>query len=66
VVIVPNVEREQQMYLFRRVLDYFSALNDLPINKLVEILEDGSIHVRDWTSEDHDIGHIHSPSWGNR
>src|SRR5262245_35647237 len=66
VVIVPNVEREQQMQLFGRVLDYLADLNDLPVNKLIEILEDGSIHLRDWTSDDHDIGHINSPSWGNR
>jgi hypothetical protein len=63
VVIVPNVARKQQMSLFARVLDYLSAANDLPVNKLIEILDDGSIHVREWTSGDHDIGHLNSPTW---
>jgi predicted nuclease of predicted toxin-antitoxin system len=65
VVIVPNVERKQQMDLFARLLDYLAGVNDLPINKLIEILEDGSIYIREWTSNDHDIGHINSPTWTN-
>ena len=63
VIIVPNVEREQQVGLLARVLDYLAGLNDLPVNKLIEVLEDGSIHVREWTSRDHDIGHINFPVW---
>ena len=46
--------------------DYLADVNDLPVNKLLEILEDGSIHVRDWTKEVHDIGHITSPAWRSR
>lgn len=53
------------MDLFARLLDFLAELNALPVNKLVEILEDGSIHVRDWTSDDHDIGHINSPMWAD-
>ncbi|WP_024587506.1 DUF5615 family PIN-like protein [Aliihoeflea sp. 2WW] len=66
VVIVPNVDRDLQIDLFSRVLDYLSELNDLPTNKLIEILADGSIHARDWSSEDHDIGHVGDPSWTAR
>ena len=39
-------------------------MNDLPMNKLIEILEDGTIHVREWTMDDHDIKHINNPTWG--
>jgi predicted nuclease of predicted toxin-antitoxin system len=63
VIIVPNVGREQQIDLFGRVLDFLAGLNALPVNKLIEVLEDGLISVRDWTSDDHDIGHISSPMW---
>lgn len=66
IVIVPNLDRDLQMDLFSRVLDYLSEMNELPVNKLVEVLEDGSIHVREWTSDDHDISHISAPNWGNR
>jgi predicted nuclease of predicted toxin-antitoxin system len=63
VIIVPNVERDRQIGLFVRVLDFLAELNALPVNKLIEVLEVGSIHVRDWTTDDHDIGHISSPMW---
>ena len=66
IIIVPNVGRERQIELFVRVLDLLAELNALPINKLIEILDDGSIQVRDWTSDDHDIGHINSRMWTNR
>jgi predicted nuclease of predicted toxin-antitoxin system len=66
VIIVPNVEREPQIDLFSRVLDHLAEMNDLPVNKVIEILEDGTIHTREWTSDDHDIAHIGNPSWANR
>ena len=24
---------------------------------------DGSVHVREWNADDHDIGHINNPTW---
>jgi hypothetical protein len=64
VIIVPHVDREPQIRLFSLVLDYLAEMNDLPMNKLIEVLEDGTIHVREWTMEDHDIKHINNPTWG--
>jgi hypothetical protein len=29
----------------------------------MEVLDDGSIHVRGWDSGEHDIGHINNPKW---
>jgi predicted nuclease of predicted toxin-antitoxin system len=66
VIIVPNVEREPQIALFSRVLDHLAGMNDLPVNKVVEILEDAAIHIREWTSTEHDIEHIVRPSWDVR
>ena len=44
VVIIPNVERDDQIALFERVLDYVAALNDL-INTVLEIGTNGRITV---------------------
>jgi predicted nuclease of predicted toxin-antitoxin system len=63
VIIVPNVERDDQVRLFEIALDAVLALNDGAVNKLIEVLADGSVHVREWTSEEHDIGHIDNPRW---
>ena len=57
----PNVKRQHQIALFEKALEVFSTLNDDLVNKLIEILEDGSVHVRQWNSEEHDIGHIGQP-----
>jgi hypothetical protein len=38
-------------------------MNELPMNKLIEVLADGTIYLREWTSGDHDVGHIGNPSW---
>lgn len=63
VVVIPMVKREEQIALFSKALDLFEARNDDLINKLVEIQVDGSVHIRDWNSDDHDIGHIGNPKW---
>lgn len=65
VVIVPNVGREDQKRLFEAVLDHLAAMNELPVNKLVEVLEDGSVHERDWFGGDFDPDHVDHPSWGS-
>jgi hypothetical protein len=63
VIVVPQVDRDKQIALFSSVLDHLIGLNSLPANQLVEILDDGSIHVRDWSSDDHDIDHVGDPKW---
>ena len=62
-VIVPNVKRREQMRLFGLTMDKALDLGVDLMNKLVEALADGSVHVRVWTSERHDISHIDNPKW---
>jgi hypothetical protein len=38
-------------------------MEDDVVNKVVEVLADGSVHVRNWSSQEHDLGHIGQPSW---
>lgn len=64
IVIIPSVRPEVQRVLFEKALDLLSQRNDDIVNKVVEVLLDGSIHIREWTSEDHDTGHISNPTWG--
>jgi hypothetical protein len=64
VVIVPAVKRLTQQRLFENALDAFATLKDGFVNKVVEVLLDGSVQVREWTSKDPDIKHISNPSWG--
>ena len=63
VIIVPAVKRLLQQRLFEGVLDAFAKSDDGFMNKAVEVLLDGAVHVREWTSENHDKGHVSSPSW---
>jgi hypothetical protein len=63
VVIVPALDRLGQQRLFEKALDALANLNDDLANKVVEVLSDGSVHIREWTSKDHDIGHISDPRW---
>lgn len=63
IVVVPNVERDRQIALFGLALDAVAALDSEPMNRVIEVLEDGSVHIRVWTSADHDIGHIDRPTW---
>ena len=30
----------------------------------MEVLEDGSVHIRGWNADEHDSGHINDPKWG--
>jgi hypothetical protein len=64
IIIVPDTKRTDQQRLFVKVLDVVTEPNDDLVNKLIEVLVDGSVHVRDWTSQNHDIGHISNPEWG--
>lgn len=63
IIVVPNVERDHQIALFGLALDAVAALDADATNRVVEVLVDGSVHVRAWTSQDHEIGHIDGPSW---
>ncbi len=63
IIIVPNVDRADQIRLFSIALEAALQLGDDVVNKIVEVLRDGSVHVREWTSERHDIGHIDNPRW---
>lgn len=65
IVIVPAVKRDDQRQLFEKALDALSSRNNNFVNKIVEVLLDGSLHIRDWTSEDHDIEHIANPDWAS-
>jgi hypothetical protein len=49
--------------LFGRVLEFIADRNDDLINKVIEVLRDGTVHVREWTSDHHDIGYISNPEW---
>jgi hypothetical protein len=44
-------------------LEAYAAMNDDLTNKVMEILDDGSVHVRSWNADEHDLGHINSPKW---
>ena len=59
----PSDKRPHQAALFERALDTFATMNDDLVNKVMEVLHDGSVHVRDWNADEHDIGHIGNPKW---
>jgi hypothetical protein len=63
IVIVPNVEAREQMRLLEAALDEVLRLRGDLVNKVVEVLGDGSVHVREWTNKQHDSGHISNPIW---
>jgi hypothetical protein len=63
VIIVPAVKRLAQQQLFENALDAFANLDDGFVNKVIEVLMDGSVHIREWASGNHDINHISGPSW---
>lgn len=63
IIIIPKAERDRQIGLFQRAVDHLLEVEGLPVNKLIELLNDGSIQVRDWSLTDHDIEHIARPSW---
>jgi hypothetical protein len=59
----PNHLGEHQVKLFERALEVFATLNDDLVNRVTEVLADGSVHVRQWSAEEHDIAHISHPGW---
>ena len=59
----PTNKAPDQVALFAKALEAFAAMNDDLVNKVMEVLQDGSVHTRQWNAEQHDIGHINNPSW---
>ena len=56
IILVPMVERDEQIRLFGLVLDCILSLPDT-VNKLVEVFSDGEVRVRDWSEHAHDPGY---------
>lgn len=66
VILIPQPENDsrlEQAALFEKALEAFAAMNDDLVNKVMEVLADGSVHVGEWNADEHDIGHINNPKW---
>jgi predicted nuclease of predicted toxin-antitoxin system len=66
VILIPEPRRDtrlKQTALFEKALEAFGAMNQDLTNKVMEVLDDGSVHVRDSEAAEHDIGHINNPKW---
>lgn len=63
VILIPLVKRDEQIALFAKALDLLAERNDDLVNQLVEVLLDGSVHLRRWSSDDHDVSHVNNPKW---
>lgn len=63
IIIVPRTSRARTNELFVLALDHLLEMNEDLVNQVIEVLEDGSVHVREWTADEHDLGHINHPSW---
>ncbi len=63
IVLVPRADRKRMDELFILALDRLAEMNEDLVNKVIEVLGDGSVHVRDWNEDEHDIGHINNPTW---
>ena len=51
VILMPQAPMDKRLYqaeLFEKALEAFVAMNDDLVNKVMEVLEDGSVHVRGW------------------
>jgi predicted nuclease of predicted toxin-antitoxin system len=63
IILVPRVERRRMDELFALALDALATMNEDLVNKVIEVLADGTAHVRDWSAHSHDVGHIGRPDW---
>jgi hypothetical protein len=50
-----------QIALFEKTLEAVAVMGDDLVNKLMEVLADGSVHVREWNAAESDIDHIENP-----
>jgi predicted nuclease of predicted toxin-antitoxin system len=64
IIIVPAMDRSGQKSLFSRALDAVADRDGDIVNSAVEVLRDGLVHVRSWTSGQHDLDHVSDPKWG--
>lgn len=63
IILVPRAHRATLDELFVRALDRLALSNSDIMNQLVEVLLDGTVHVRDWNAVHHDLLHIDRPEW---
>jgi hypothetical protein len=63
IIIIPGVSRADQKWLFERALSAVAQGSSDIINMLIEVLTDGSVHMRKWTKSEHDMAHVSSPEW---
>lgn len=59
----PDNRGQHQARLFEKALAAYDAMNDDLVNKVMEVLADGSVRVRVWNADDHDPDHVSSPEW---
>lgn len=59
----PNNRGRHQAALFEKALAVCADRRDDLVNCLIEVLTDGSVHVRPWHVDDHDLSHISKPEW---
>lgn len=60
IIILPNVERGEQIRLFGLALDAAERMEST-INKLIEVHLDARVEVRDWSRDSHAREHIERP-----
>lgn len=63
VILVPRLVRSRMDRLFALALDAIAAMQDDTVNRVIEVLEDGSVHIRVWNADSHDLGHVANPRW---
>ena len=66
VILIPEPRKDtrlDQVRLFEKALEALGAMNENLTNKLLEVLADGSVHIRGWDVDEHDFGHINNPKW---
>lgn len=66
VILIPEPRKDtrlDQVRLFEKALQVLGAMNEDLTNKLMEVLEDGTVHIRGWDTDEHDVGHINNPKW---
>lgn len=56
----PQNQKVHQIAVFEAALKTFAAPNADLVNKLLEVRSDGSVHIREWNAQQHDINHINN------
>ena len=57
----PNNKRMHQVSLYEKAMDAYAEMKGDLADKVMEVLEDGSVRIRDWNADEHDKGHILHP-----